>query len=62
MPKLFEESVKLSNIQIYQNHKNFIPCISFNPVVSELVSSIDLNKELHNWEITKKDILIKFEL
>ena len=44
---LHEESGKLSIIQIYQNHKNFIPCIAFNPVVSNLVSSIDLNKELH---------------
>ena len=59
---LYEESGKLSNIQIYQNHKNFIPCIAFNPVVSNLVSSIDLNKELHIWDITKNDTLIKFDL
>ena len=59
---MFKEPGKLSNIQIYQNHKNFIPCISFNPVVSDLVSSIDLNKELHIWDITKNDTLIKFEL
>ena len=53
--KLLMQSQKLSNIQIYEKHNNFIPCISFNPVVSELVSSIDLNKELHIWDITKND-------